>query len=96
MLAWLEIALEDGRTIPEPRPLEDYSGRFVVRVPKSLHRDLTDAANAEGVSLNAYINTELARSVGHPTASKSMPVEDNPHWPGLRRAVPLGHAEESR
>ena len=41
MRAWLEIALEDGKIIPEPRALEDYSGRFVVRVPKSLHRDLT-------------------------------------------------------
>lgn len=64
LAAWIEVALEDGQAIPEPRPVDDYSGRFVVRVPKSLHRDLAEAATRDGVSLNAYINTELARAVG--------------------------------
>jgi antitoxin HicB len=63
MRAWLEIALEDGRTIPEPRSSDEYSGRFVVRLPKSLHRDLVEASKRDGVSLNAYINTELARAI---------------------------------
>lgn len=44
MAGWIELALEDGRTIPEPKPLEEFSGKFVVRVPKSLHRDLVAAA----------------------------------------------------
>lgn len=34
--AWIESALEDGAEIPLPRKMEDYSGKFVVRVPKSL------------------------------------------------------------
>ena len=69
MAGWLELALEDGKPIPEPRPNEEYSGKFVVRVPKSLHRDLVDAAAREAVSLNQYIATELARSVGRSTGS---------------------------
>lgn len=64
MAAWLEVALEDGAVIPEPRPAEDYSGKFVVRVPKSLHRDLVLVAEREGASLNQFINTALARAVG--------------------------------
>lgn len=64
MRGWLEVALEDGLPIPEPRPTEDYSGKFVVRVPKSLHRELVASAEREGVSLNAYINVALARTVG--------------------------------
>jgi len=64
MAGWIEIALEDGQTIPEPRPVEDYSGKFVVRVPKSLHRDLAQEAEIQGVSLNFLISTELARAVG--------------------------------
>ena len=44
MAAWLEVALEDGQIVPEPKPAEDYSGKFVVRVPKSLHRDLVETA----------------------------------------------------
>jgi antitoxin HicB len=64
MLAWLEVALEDDLPIPEPRSDEDYSGKFVVRVPRSLHRDLVEMAEREGVSLNQYINVVLARAVG--------------------------------
>ena len=60
MQGWLEIALEKGNPIPEPRPEEDYSGKFVVRVPKSLHRKLVEEAEKEGVSLNQYINVTLA------------------------------------
>lgn len=62
MRAWIETALEDGKTIPEPRQQDDYSGKFVVRVPKSLHRDLVVAAELEGVSLNQWINVLLAKS----------------------------------
>jgi antitoxin HicB len=34
MRGWIEIALEDGTPVPEPRPDEAYSGKFVVRVPQ--------------------------------------------------------------
>ena len=64
MELWLEVALEDGLSIPEPRTEEDYSGKFVVRVPRSLHQELVERAAREGVSLNQYINVALARSVG--------------------------------
>lgn len=64
MRAWIETALEDGQSIPEPRGVEEYSGRFVARLPRSLHRDLAQAAEREGVSLNALVNVALARYVG--------------------------------
>lgn len=60
---WLETALEDGVEIPEPRPAETYSGKFVARVPKSLHRKLVKTAELEGVSLNQYINVALSSAV---------------------------------
>lgn len=64
MYAWIETALEDGQTIPEPRVADDYSGKFVVRVPRSLHRQLTFAAERDGVSLNTFVNVALAHAVG--------------------------------
>jgi antitoxin HicB len=67
MEGWLEVALEMGDAIPEPRP-EEYSGKFVVRVPRSLHRELAATAEREGVSLNQYINVALAESVGRRAA----------------------------
>ena len=66
MRGWIEVSLEDGDPIPEPRGFDDYSGKFVVRVPRSLHRDLVEAAEREGVSLNQYVNVVLARAVGQP------------------------------
>uniref|UniRef100_UPI0028EEFD6B toxin-antitoxin system HicB family antitoxin n=1 Tax=Selenomonas noxia TaxID=135083 RepID=UPI0028EEFD6B len=42
----------DGISIPEPAHEEDYSGRFNLRLPKSLHKDLALTAKMEGVSLN--------------------------------------------
>ena len=51
---WLSAALEAGITIPEPDDLENYSGQFKLRIPKSLHRSLARNAAAEGVSMNQY------------------------------------------
>jgi len=63
MRGWIGVALEDGIPVPEPAPDEDYSGKFVVRLPRSLHRQLAETAEREGVSLNQFINVALARAV---------------------------------
>lgn len=41
--------------------LEEYSGRLVLRIPRSLHKALKDAAAVEGVSLNQYMLYKLSR-----------------------------------
>ena len=51
---WITAALEDGITIHEPDDLENYSGQFKLRIPKSLHRSLTEHAKREGISMNQY------------------------------------------
>ena len=51
---WLETCLEDGTSIPEPMRLEDYSGQFKLRIPKSLHQMLAQKSSEEGVSMNQY------------------------------------------
>jgi len=86
MRGWIEVSLEDGDTIPEPRPLEDYSGKFVVRVPRSLHQALVETADREGISLNQYINVALARSVGR-LVPASPAADEGSGWPGLKPAV---------
>lgn len=77
MRGWLEAALEDGMTIPGPSHIDDFSGKFLVRVPKSLHRDLVEAAAEEDVSLNQYINVVLAQAVGRDApGAQGAPVRD--------------------
>jgi antitoxin HicB len=57
MRGWLEVALEDGIEIPLPEALREdkYSGKFALRMTKSLHRKLAEGAEQEGVSINQYI-----------------------------------------
>jgi antitoxin HicB len=66
MRDWIAVALEDGVPIPEPRTAEDFSGRFLVRIPASLHADLVRNADREGVSLNQFVTSALAGAVGWP------------------------------
>ena len=64
MLGWISVALQDGRAVPQPRAPGTYSGKFIVRVPSSLHADLVRTATREGVSLNQFVATTLARYLG--------------------------------
>lgn len=67
--AWIEAAMDDGRTVPAPATANEYSGRFVLRVPKGIHRRLAAQARREGVSLNTLCATALAAGVGAAEAS---------------------------
>ena len=44
-----------GEIPPEPIAQKQYSGKFQVRIPKDLHRDLAIRAAEEGVSLNRFV-----------------------------------------
>ena len=61
---WIDIAYEDGQDIPEPADKQEYSGNFIVRGPKSLHRKLDHIAKREGVSLNQYVVSALSLVTG--------------------------------
>jgi antitoxin HicB len=58
--AWIQLAYENGMEIPLPRLEQDYSGRFIVRLPKYLHRQLAEEAALEGASLNQFVVTLLS------------------------------------
>lgn len=60
MEGWIETKLEAGIQIPRPFNIEKCSGKFVLRIPKSLHKRLTIEAMHEGVSLNQYALYKLA------------------------------------
>ena len=60
--AWIEAALEEGIEINEPDSIEDYSGQFKLRTPKTLHRTLALNAKREGISMNQYCAYLLSRN----------------------------------
>lgn len=57
MREWLTVAIEDDIEIPLPEALQAdrYSGKFPLRLPKSLHRKLAEGAEEDRVSLNQYL-----------------------------------------
>jgi len=68
LASWLSAAVESGAEIPQPQgeaEPEEYSGRFSVRVPRSLHRRLAARADAERCSLNQLVTAILAEAVGN-------------------------------
>ena len=50
--------------IPAPNSCGVASGKFVARVPKTVHARLTTRAKAEGVSLNTLVLTFIAEGLG--------------------------------
>ena len=61
MKGWIETKLENGFPVPEPVDDSQYSGKFVVRIPKTLHARLALEAELEGISLNQYALYRLSK-----------------------------------
>lgn len=88
MLGWISVGLEDGHPIPEPGD-DGYSGKFVLRLPSSLHRDVARAADDEGVSLNQFAAGVLASAV-------SWRLPGNPGDAGTARTPRSGLRQQER
>lgn len=61
MEGYIETKLENGFEIPEPMNTDNFSGKFNLRIPKSLHFRLAMEAKKEGVSLNQYALYKLSK-----------------------------------
>ncbi len=51
----------NGEDIPEPLATKNYSGRFIVRIPPELHKELVFEAQEAGISLNRLASDKLGR-----------------------------------
>ena len=70
--AWVAARKDAAKEIPEPlyRPdtVPEVSGKFVTRLPKSVHAKLAERAKAEGVSLNTLVLALVAEGLGRRVA----------------------------
>jgi predicted HicB family RNase H-like nuclease len=92
---------EEGRTLPPPaEPVDEWSGRVTLRVSKSLHRALSDAADVEGCSLNQHIVNVLNYFTGYAYAERAADAYWQPQpaavevAPKRGRHLHLVHIEE--
>lgn len=67
----------NGETPPVPLASKPFSGKFVVRVPPEVHRELATKAAEEGISLNRLINSKLSSSL----------LRNQPELAGLARRL---------
>lgn len=58
---WIEGQYKADLEVPEPTDEDEFSGRFVLRIPKLLHRSLAHEARKQGVSLNHYASHLLSQ-----------------------------------
>jgi predicted HicB family RNase H-like nuclease len=61
----IEADYKRGLKIPEPREEIEYSGKFLLRVPRSLHKDLAEEAEREGTSINRFVIQVLSGALEH-------------------------------
>lgn len=60
----VELYKADGKPLPPATANKEYSGRFVLRVDKDLHRQISIKALRAGESLNGYCQKVLKKAVG--------------------------------
>lgn len=58
----IEDLQKNGEAVPEPLAMKKYSGRFMVRIPPELHRQLALEAAESGISLNRLASDRLSRN----------------------------------
>jgi predicted HicB family RNase H-like nuclease len=68
---WLTRWLNEGKEAPRPFTSKETSGRFALRLPKSLYVRASQAAAREAVSLNLYIANAVAERVGASAAMQA-------------------------
>jgi predicted HicB family RNase H-like nuclease len=60
---WVEIHQSEGLPLPESISEKSFSGKFVIRVGKDLHKALTIKAVRAGESLNNFCTSLLKQSI---------------------------------
>jgi antitoxin HicB len=82
-LSWVSAVADIGDPIPKPQfrtaatNAEEPSGKFVQRVPKSIHAKLSARAKQEGVSLNSLVLTLIADGLGRLDALGLKPEQNS-------------------
>ena len=72
-----QIFADKGRTMPAVMQVADeWSGRVTLRLPRSLHRALAQAAESEGCSLNQHLVNVLSYFAGYASGMR----DSGSHW----------------
>jgi len=90
---WLEAAGREGREVPDPKFLQSHSGRLLLRMPQTLHAELSRVAEREGASLNQFITDVLAGALGWRVPPRAGRIATRPVQAVAPRAIGDGEKE---
>lgn len=62
--SWIETCLAQGQDIPAPAANQECSGKFALRLPKSLQKQAARIAERDGVSLNQFFVSAISEKIG--------------------------------
>jgi len=83
----LEVLHEDGKEPPPADAVADFSGQLRLRLPKSLHEEVSRLATAEGVSINTFLLSLVAEGCGRRSPQRSGRAPAKAARPPKRKAV---------
>ncbi len=86
----LELMVEYKKIIPKPdiyKADDEYSGKILTRIPKSIHRMLTDQAKIEGCSINQLINTYISMGIGNEIGKKQITINIDVKHETVNKAI---------
>jgi antitoxin HicB len=59
---WICESLKSGLSVPEPISEDDFSGKFLLRMPTKLHMQLSKKAKSKKLSLNQHVKSLLEKA----------------------------------
>lgn len=70
--SWLEVSLAHGREVRDPISFDGNSGKIALRIPRGLHRQVSELAEIEECSVNQLLTAAIASYVGQMQAAKTV------------------------
>ena len=72
---------EDGIPLPEPRKRSPMSGQLRLRMPRTLHHQLSVMAECDGVSLNQLLVSLISEAYGYRMGARAVDTSLTLDWP---------------
>jgi predicted RNase H-like HicB family nuclease len=77
--AYFQSLKKAGRPMPAFKTIIPFSGQLRLRMPKSLHAELSQAAATEGISLNTYLVALLSKKQSERDLLEKVGSRERPH-----------------
>lgn len=86
--SWLEVVLFKKQPIPEPiENIDGFSGKLVVRLPKSLHKKAAHMAARDGVSLNQFIVAGIMNMINQTEVDHLKDKSDSEQYLAIKQGI---------